>query len=93
MKKRMFFLIASVLFTVCAFSAEKLITFEQMPKQAQEFANRAYKENNKNESRCYQFEDRFDYHGIKKALCGKTAIILGHCENFTTKRILVIQMK
>ena len=42
MKKRMFFLIASVLFTVCAFSAEKLITFEQMPKQAQEFANKYF---------------------------------------------------
>ena len=42
MRKRMLFLLASVLFTVCAFSAEKLITFEQMPKQAQEFANKYF---------------------------------------------------
>ena len=47
------------------------------------------KENNKNESRCYQNEDRFNYHGIKNALCGKTGYI-GGC--FTPKRILVIQM-
>ena len=42
-------------------------------------------------SYCSQFEKRFDYHGIRKALCGKTF------ENwsgfFTPKRILVIQMK
>ena len=48
------------------------------------------KENYKNESYCYQFEDNFDYHGIEKALCGK---ILNNDENFTPKRILVIQMK
>ena len=47
------------------------------------------KENYKNYSCCYQNEWRFDYHGIEKALCGKT-----NCWNpFTPKRILVIQMK
>ena len=44
------------------------------------------KENYKNESRCYQSEYNFDYHGIENALCGKY-------EYFTPKRILVIQMK
>ena len=43
------------------------------------------KENYKNKSSCYQSEYIFDYHGIKKALCGKI--------QFTPKRILVIQMK
>ena len=51
------------------------------------------KENEKNQSHCYQSEHRFDYHGIEKALCGKT----GYYDNglkgcFTPKRILVIQM-
>ena len=32
-------------------------------------------------------EKNFDYHGIKNALCGKTLP-----ENFSPKRILVIQM-
>ena len=50
------------------------------------------KENKKNESCCYQHEDEFDYHGIKKALCGKTYYYPDY-ENFTTKRIIVIQMK
>ena len=50
-----------------------------------------YKENNKNESLCYQFENRFDYHGIYKALCGKT--YYNYSGYFTPKRILVIQMK
>ena len=45
------------------------------------------KENNKNESYCYQSEDHFNYHGIEKALCGKTG------DYFTPKRILVIQME
>ena len=51
-----------------------------------------YKENNKNESRCYQNENQFDYHGIEKALCGK---IWNEDDEqyFTPKRILVIQMK
>ena len=44
-----------------------------------------YKEHYKNESHCYQYEDRFEYHGIENALCGK--------RHFTPKRILVIQMK
>ena len=44
----------------------------------------------------FQNEWKFDYHGIEKALCGKTAYweedeLLG--EFFTPKRILVIQMK
>ena len=46
------------------------------------------KENNKNLSFCCQNEDRFDYHGFEKALCGKI-----YPKNFTLKRILVIQMK
>ena len=50
---------------------------------------RLLKEYWKNESYCWQFEDRFNYHGIKNALCGKT----GYGEFFTPKRILVIQMK
>ena len=49
---------------------------------------RLFKENNKNESCCWQHEDKFDYHGIWKALCGKT-----WPNYFTPKRILVIQMK
>ena len=48
-----------------------------------------WKANTKNESWCWQREDTFDYHGIKYALCGKT----GMTNRFTTKRILVIQMK
>ena len=47
------------------------------------------KENCKNKSCCCQNEDRFDYHGIKNALYGKT----GFFAQFTPKRILVIQMK
>ena len=46
-----------------------------------------FKENWKNQSRCYQFDDQFDYHGIKNAFCRKTD------DKFTPKRILVIQMK
>ena len=46
------------------------------------------KENRKNLSYCEQYEDSFDYHGIKNALCGKVPP-----EDFTQKRILVIQMK
>ena len=47
-----------------------------------------YKENKKNESHCRQYDYKFNYHGIKKALCGKT-----FPNKFTPKRILVIQMK
>ena len=43
------------------------------------------KENYKNHSHCFQYENYFNYHGIKNALCGN--------KNFTPKRILVIQMK
>ena len=49
------------------------------------------KQNRKNQSYCYQTVDRFDYHGIEKALRGKTGGYYG--EKFTPKRILVIQMK
>ena len=42
----------------------------------------------KYQSYCYQNENRFDYHGIENALCGKT-----NPTNFTPKRILVMQMK
>ena len=48
-----------------------------------------YKENMKNSSHCVQREDRFDYHGIEKALSGKIYSRFP----FTLKRILVIQMK
>ena len=50
------------------------------------------KENYKDKSFCVQNEDRFDYHGIENALCGKEQDILGRMY-FTPKRILVIQMK
>ena len=49
------------------------------------------KENEKNRSWCSQNENRFNYHGIEKALCGKTKY--PGDDNFTPKRILVIQMK
>ena len=49
------------------------------------------KENKKNESYCTQLEDRFNYHGIKKALCGKAGYLSE--DKFTLKRIVVIQMK
>ena len=47
-----------------------------------------YKQNKKNESRCWQSEWKINYHEIKKALCGK----VGYGGNFTPNRILVIQM-
>ena len=49
---------------------------------------RLWKENRKNGSRCRRIEERFNYYGIKNALCGKT-----DPDEFTSKRILVIQMK
>ena len=54
-----------------------------------------HKEDKKNESYCYQAEDKFDYHGIEKALCGKTQYYNDGWkgEYFKPKRILVIQMK
>ena len=51
-----------------------------------------FKEDYKNKSHCYQYEDRFDYHGIKNALCGKEPDENGWMY-FTQKRILVIQME
>ena len=51
-----------------------------------------YKENYKNQSHCIRNEDDFDYHGIKNELCEKTGYSFGG-DNFTTKRITVIQMK
>ena len=51
-----------------------------------------YKENRKIVSHCNQYENYFNYHGVKNALCGKEPD--EHIEmNFTPKRILVIQMK
>ena len=48
------------------------------------------KENKKNESYCWQNESYFNYHGIEKALCGKTG---RNNEFFSPKRILtIIQM-
>ena len=49
--------------------------------------------NEKHESYCYQHEWIFDYHYIKKVLCGKVTIAFGTKERFTPKRILVIQME
>ena len=51
-----------------------------------------YKEARKNKSYCNQTEDRFDYHGIEKAVCGKQKSGRKG-EHFKPKRILVIQMK
>ena len=54
------------------------------------------KENYKNKSYCHQNENRFNYHGIEKALCGKTRYKENNewkGEHFTPKRILVIQME
>ena len=50
---------------------------------------RLFKENNKNDSHCYQNDDIFDYHGIDKALCGKKEFY----NSFIPKRIVVIQMQ
>ena len=47
------------------------------------------KEKYKDKSSCVQNENRFSYHGIENALCGKT---WGKNEYYTLKRILVIQM-
>ena len=55
------------------------------------------KENIKEQSCCIQIEMNFDYHGIEKAICGKTdhsEISPGLKDNsFIPKRICVIQMK
>ena len=45
------------------------------------------KEDKKFKSICHQNKNRFDYHGIENALSGKS-----ERENFTPKRIIVIQM-
>lgn len=42
MKKRIVFLVASILFSVVAFSADKVIPFEQLPKNAQEFTRKYF---------------------------------------------------
>ena len=47
-----------------------------------------YKQNQKSDSCCKQYEERFNYHGIGNALCGKIGL-----DTFIPKRILVIQMK
>ena len=52
-----------------------------------------FKENWKNKSLCFQSESWFDYHGIKKALPGKTNSWRNDEQYFTPKRILVIQME
>ena len=51
------------------------------------------KENDKNKSYCCENKYKFDYHGIENALCGKTNTWRNNGNNFTLKRILVIQMK
>ena len=47
------------------------------------------KENKKNQSFYFPNKNRFDYHGIEKALCGKD---IDSYEQFIFKRLLVIQM-
>lgn len=42
MRKRIVFFIASILFSVSAFSADKVIPFEQLPKNAQEFTRKYF---------------------------------------------------
>jgi hypothetical protein len=42
MRKRIVFLITSVLFSVSVFSADKVIPFEQLPKNAQEFTRKYF---------------------------------------------------
>ena len=48
------------------------------------------KESWKNKSYCQQIKDKFDYHGIEKALCGKAGYSIH--DMFIPKRIVVIQM-
>ena len=47
-----------------------------------------YKKENKQESGCIQYNDRFNYHGIENALTGKRGR-----GSFTPKRFIVIQMQ
>lgn len=42
MKKRIVFLMASILFSVAAFSADKVIPFEKLPQNAQEFTRKYF---------------------------------------------------
>ena len=74
--------------TVCG-----ITMFEDRDNHLISFGNiELEKENTKKLSYCWQIEGLVDYHGIEKALCGKTATI--YCgEKFIPKRILVIQMK
>ena len=55
------------------------------------------KENMRHESYCWQYEDKFNYHGVEKALCGKKIDKIvnqrKYGTTFTPKRILVLQMK
>ena len=51
------------------------------------------KRHQRNTSYCNQHGSYFDYHGIEKALCGKTGSRNNSGEKFTVKRIVVIQMK
>ena len=55
------------------------------------------KENDKSLCYCLQNENKFVYHGIKNALCGKTIFMDKQYqlqgEYFVMKRICIIQMK
>ena len=51
-----------------------------------------FKENHKNGSKCWEYQNYFDYHGIEDALCRKESNFYNPSEFFTPKRILVIQM-
>ena len=43
----------------------------------------------RNESFCKDFENRFNYHGIKNALCGKS---INDENDFYLKRFVIIEM-
>ena len=48
-----------------------------------------YKQNDRQCSWCYQHDELYNYHGVEKAICGRTM----ENEPFTIKRIVVIQME
>ena len=50
------------------------------------------KQNWKDQSYCWQNEERFYFYGIEKAICGKVKEYRND-EYFTPKRILILQMK
>ena len=49
-----------------------------------------YKNEMSYQSKCFQNNWKFDYHGIDNVLCGKT---LGNMKSFDPRKIVVIQME